>query len=151
MDLTKGVPRSPKQKLLGIVSLARTIDKARAYNEGKLGEYDYDCPHDKPLFEFLGTDGTTFAAKVKELQTDENILDWVKRDFMSKKSQADIERFNDDRAEWHPEPGSRSEEYFKNLRKKVAPGHDDVVTWFDLLDLDEKRPVQAPTKLKQPH
>ena len=151
MDLIKGVPRSPKQKLLGIVSLARTIDKARAYNEGKLGEYDYDCPHDKPLFEFLGTDGTTFAAKVKELQTDENILDWVKRDFMSKKSQADIERFNDDRVQWHPEPGSHSEEYFKNLRDKVAPGRDDVVTWFDLLDLDEKRPVPAPTKLKQPH
>src|SRR5450755_2666134 len=73
MDLTKTVPRSPKQKMLGLVSLARTIDKARAYNEGKLGEYDYDCPHDKPLFEFLGTDGATFAAKVKDLKTEEAI------------------------------------------------------------------------------
>lgn len=149
MDLTKGVPRSPKQKLLGVVSLARTIDKARAYNEGKLGEYDYDCPHDKPLFEFLGTDGKTFADKVNELQTDEDILNWVKRDHLSKKTEADIQAFNDDRMQWHPEPGSHSEEYYLGLRSKVAPGRDDIVTWFDILDLDEKRPVQNATKLKQ--
>ena len=150
MDLTKGVPRSTKQKMLGVVSLARTIDKARAYNDGKLGEYDYDCPHDKPLFEFLGTDGTTFAAKVKGLQTDENIQAWLKSEFMSKKTEADIQRFNDDRMQWHPEPGSHSEEYYLDLRSKVAPGRDDIVTWFDLLDLDEKRPVQVATKIKQP-
>lgn len=149
MDLTTGVPRSTKQKMLGIVSLARTIDKARAYNDGKLGEYDYDCPHDKPLFEFLGTDGTTFASKVKELQTDENIQAWIQRDFMSKKTEAEIAQFNDDRMQWHPDPGSHSEHYFLDLREKVAPGRDDIVTWFDILDLDEKRPVPTPTKLKQ--
>ena len=148
MDLTKEVPRSPKQKMLGIVSLARTIDKARAYNEGKLGEYHYDCPHDKPLFEFLGTDGATFAAQVKELRTDQNILDWVKAEFMKNKTEADVERFNDDRSQWHPDPGSDSEKYFAEMREKLAPGRD-IVTWFDLLDLDEKRPVDNPTKLKQ--
>jgi hypothetical protein len=150
MDLTKTVPRSPKDKMLGLVSLKRAIDKAKAYNEGKLGEYDYDCPHDKPLFEFLGTDGTTFAAKVKELDTDDAIADWLQREFLSKKTQAAIERFNEERAQWHPEPGSHSYEYFVNLREKLAPGRPDVVTWFDLLDLDEKRPVPNPTKLKQP-
>lgn len=149
MDLTREVPRSPKQKMLGIVSLARTIDKARAYNEGKLGEYHYDCPHDKPLFQFLGTDGVTFAAKVKELQTDENILAWVKRDLLAKKTEAEIERFNEDRFQWHPDPGSDSDKYYKELRAQVAPGRDDIVSWFDLLDLDEKRPVENPTKLTQ--
>jgi Domain of unknown function (DUF5069) len=151
MDLIKGVPRSPKQKILGVVSLARTTDKARAYNEGKLGDYDYDCPHDKPLFEFLGIDGKTFAAKVKELQTDEDIMAWVQRDLMSNKSDDEIQRFNDDRAQWHPEPGSHSEEYYRDLRAKIAPGRDDIVTWFDLLDLDEKRPVPVATQLKQLH
>ena len=150
MDLTKQVPRSPKQKMLGLVSLARTIDKARAYNAGQLGEYHYDCPHDKPLFEFLGTDGKTFAAKVKEAETDEKISDWVKREFLAKKSEADIERFNEERYQWHPDPGSDSEKYFNDLRAQVAPGRDEIVTWFDLLDLDEKRPVPNATKLKQP-
>jgi hypothetical protein len=150
MDLTKEVPRSPKQKMLGLVSLARTIDKARAYNDGQLGEYHYDCPHDKPLFEFLGTDGKTFAAKVKELQSDENILDWVKRDFLANKTEADIEHFNEQRYQWHPDPGSESEKYFNDLRAQLAPGRDEIVTWFDLLDLDEKRPVANATRLKQP-
>src|SRR5579872_2831679 len=62
MDLRKTVPRSPKDKMLGLVSLKRTIDKAKAHNEGHLGEYDYDCPRDRPLFEFLGTNGDEFAS-----------------------------------------------------------------------------------------
>jgi hypothetical protein len=33
------------------------------------------------------------------------------------------------------------------MRDQIAPGRDDVVTWFDLLDLDEKRPVPRATAL----
>lgn len=147
MDLTTTTPRSAKDKMLGLYSLGRVIDKARARNEGHLGEYDYDCPHDRPVFVFLGTTGDEFASKVQELGTDEKIGAWVQREFLSKKSPADIERFNDHRLHWHPNPGDRSYEYFVTLRDKVAPGRDDVVTWFDLLDLDEKRPVTHATKL----
>lgn len=146
MDLTRTVPRSPKDKLAGIVSLKRTIDKAKAYNEGHLGEYDYDCPHDRPLFEFLGTDGATFADKVKELGTDEAIVGWL-QPVLAKKSAAEIETFNSERMRWHPDPGSHSEPYFIQLRDRIAPGRSDIVTWFDLLDLDERRPVPQPTKL----
>lgn len=142
MDLTKTVPRSPKDKMLGLVSLKRTIDKAKAYNEGHLGEYDYDCPHDKPLFEFLGTSGEEFARKVKELDTDQAIADWVKR-LLGNKSPADIERFNDERMHWHPDEDHKA--FFDQLRQKIAPSRTDVNTWFDLLDLDEKRPVPEAT------
>jgi len=147
MDLTKNVPRSAKDKMLGLVSLKRAIDKARAYNNGKLGDYDYDCPHDKPLFEFLGTDGETFARKVKELTTDQAIGDWIQREFLSEKTSADVERFNAERMRWHPED-EQKKKYFENLREEVAPGRSDIVTWFDLLDLDEKRPVPQATKLE---
>lgn len=147
MDLTTTAPRSAKDKMAGLVSLKRTIDKARGFNEGRLGEYDYDCPHDKPLFEFLGTDGPTFARKVGELKTDEAVEAWVRSEFLSKRSQAEIDAFNAARMRWHPEPGDHSYEYFVQLRDQIAPGRDDVVTWFDLLDLDEKRPVPHPTRL----
>jgi hypothetical protein len=147
MDLTIEKPRSPKEKLLGLVSLKRVIDKARARNEGHLGEYDYDCPHDKPLFEFLGTNGEEFARKVRELAADDAIADWVQREFLSKKTPAEIERFNSDRLHWHPDPGSHSFEYFEKLRDQVAPGRRDIVTWFDVLDLDEGRPVPQATSL----
>lgn len=145
MDLTKTAPRSAKDKLAGLVSFKRAIDKAKAYNEGHLGEYDYDCPHDKPLFEFLGTNGDEFARKVKELDTDEAISAWVQSAFLSKKSPAEIEAFDDERMRWHPDPGSHSAEYFANLREKVAPGRPEIATWFDLLDLDEGRPVPVAT------
>lgn len=148
MDLSQSAPRSAKQKLAGLVSLARTIDKAKAHNEDHLGEYDYDCPHDRPLFEFLGTDGDTFAAKVEELGSDDAIVDWLRRDTdLGRKSQADIEAFNADRMRWHPDPGSHSEDYFNNLRRTVAPSRPEIVTWFDLLDLDEGRPVPEATAL----
>jgi hypothetical protein len=147
MDLTLEKPRSAKDKLLGLVSLKRVIDKAKAHNEGHLGEYDYDCPHDKPLFEFLGTNGEEFARRVKELDTDNAIADWVQREFLSKKTPTEIERFNNDRIRWHPDPGSHGAEYFEKLREQIAPGRHDVVTWFDILDLDEGRPVPQPTSL----
>ena len=105
MNLTTEKPRSPKDKLVGLLSLKRVVDKAKAHNEGQLGEYDYDCPHDKPVFEFLGTNGEEFARKVKELQTDDAIAAWVQSDFLSKKSREDIEKYNTERLRWHPEPG----------------------------------------------
>ena len=147
MNLTTEKPRSPKDKLVGLLSLKRVVDKAKAHNEGQLGEYNYDCPHDKPVFEFLGTNGEEFARKVKELQTDDAIAAWVQSDFLSKKSREDIEKYNTERLRWHPEPGSPSAQYFENLREQVAPGRKDIVTWFDLLDLDEGRPVLTPTSL----
>jgi hypothetical protein len=147
MDLTMTAPRSAKDKLAGLVSLKRTIDKAKAHNEGHLGEYDYDCPHDKPLFAFLGTNGDEFARKVKELDTDDAIAAWLQSAFLSKKTPAQIEAFNAERMRWHPEPGSPSAEYFDGLRDKVAPGRRDIVTWFDVLDLDEGRPVPVATSL----
>lgn len=147
MDLTVEKPRSAKDRLLGLVSFKRVIDKAKARNEGKLGEYDYDCPHDRPLFEFLGTTGEVFAQKVAELKSDDAIADWVQREFLSKKTPEEIERFNNDRMRWHPEPGSHSFEYFQNLREQIAPGRGDIVTWFDVLDLDEGRPVPVATSL----
>jgi hypothetical protein len=147
MNLTVEKPRSAKDKLVGLVSLKRVIDKAKAYNAGTLGEYDYDCPHDKPLFEFLGTTGEEFARKVKELGSDDAIAAWVKSDLLPNKTEQEIERFNDSRMHWHPEPDSHADHYFKDLRSKIAPDRPEIVTWFDLLDIDEGRPVPHATSL----
>jgi hypothetical protein len=144
MDLTVEKPRSAKDKLLGLVSLKRVIDKAKAHNEGRLGEYDYDCPHDKPLFEFLGTNGDEFERKVKELGNDAAIGAWVQSELLANRTAEEIEAFNQSRLRWHPEAGSPSQHYFDDLRSKIAPDRKDIVTWFDLLDLDEGRPVPTP-------
>jgi hypothetical protein len=145
MDLTKNVPRSPNDKLAGLVSLKRTIDKSKANDEGHLGEYHYDCPHDKPLFAFLGTNAEEFGAKVRELKTDEAISKWVEQNGLKGKSPEEIEAFNVARRRWHPDPGSEGETFFKQTLAKVAPDRNDIETWFDLLDLDEGRPVPLAT------
>jgi hypothetical protein len=140
MDLTTTVPRSPNEEMAGIVSLARTTDKARAFLDGTLGDYDYDCPHDRPLFEFLGTNGQEFATTVSHLKTDAAIEAWA-RDRLADKTPQAIAAFNDERRNWRPD--AHSQGYFDQMRAQVAPDRPDIHTWFDLLDLDEKRPVTA--------
>jgi Domain of unknown function (DUF5069) len=137
MDLTKQHPRSPNEKLAGIVSLPRLIDKAHANAEGTLGEYDIDCPHDKPLLAFLGIDFKTFAAKVKEYRYDDaHIAQWV-TGLLAGKTPRDLQDFNDKRRAWGPDAHSRA--YFETLRRKLAPHRTDLHTWFALLDIDEGR------------
>ncbi|GIS84292.1 MAG: hypothetical protein CM1200mP16_05920 [Nitrospina sp.] len=38
MDLSRDFPRSPQQKIAGLVQLGRMIDKGRAYKEKKLAD-----------------------------------------------------------------------------------------------------------------
>jgi hypothetical protein len=138
MDLTKTYPRSVHEKWLGIVQLGRALDKGKAKAHGNVGEYNFDCPMDKGVFEFLGMDGEQFLGVIKNAKSDSEIEAYAKS-FVSKKSPEEIERFNREFVQHKPE-GS-SVEYFNNLRNQVAPDRTDVTTWADLLDLDEKRHV----------
>lgn len=145
MDLTKSFPRSPKEKLAGVVMLKRTIDKARAFNAGTLGEYHYDCPLDKEVFEFLHVDHAEFAQKAARLE-DAQLEEWIRTTFISKKTPAEIEKFNVEFLADAPTPGSESEEHFLAVRNRIDPSRTDIVAWVDLLDLEEgraPRPVRA--------
>jgi hypothetical protein len=137
MDLTKEYPRSPNAEMAGIVSLPRMLDKAHADAEGKLGEYDVDCPHDKPVLQFMGIDFATFAEKIKELNYDDAAIERWARGLLAGKSAGDLKAFNDSRRNWVPDDHSAA--YFNGMREQVAPGRTDVTTWFKLLDLDEHR------------
>jgi len=137
MDLSTNVPRSPNDMLAGIVSLPRMIDKTQADVEGTLGEYNVDCPHDKPVLAFLGVDFATFAAKLKELKYDTKAVEAWAKPLVDKHSPAEIKAFNDSRRAWAPDDHSKG--YFDKLQAQVAPNRTDVTTWFKLLDLDEKR------------
>jgi hypothetical protein len=139
MDLTKHVPRSPYDTMAGIVSLPRMIDKTRANAEGTLGEYDVDCPHDRPVLEFLGVDFATFSAKLAELKYDDAAVAAWATTKLARRTPAEIAAFNDTRRSWGPDEHSRP--YFDQLHAQVAADRPDVTTWFDLLDLDEGRPV----------
>jgi hypothetical protein len=137
MDLSKDVPRSPNDMLAGIVSLPRMIDKTQADAEGTLGEYDVDCPHDKPVLAFLGLDYAAFSAKLKELKYDTKAVEAWAKPLVERHSPGEIAAFNASRRAWAPD--DHSQQYFDKLKSQVAPNRSDVTTWFKLLDLDEKR------------
>jgi len=78
MDLTQFIPRSPKNKLAGIVMIPRMLDKARAYKNKSLGEYIYPCPLDQIILDFLGIDHKELAYQAQNL-TNKEIELWVNK------------------------------------------------------------------------
>ncbi len=142
MDLTKEYPRSVHDKVLGVVQLARTVDKAKAAASGNIGEYHYNCPMDQAVFGFLGIDKDQLLDIIRASKSETEIETRL-APIVRKKSAAEIERWND---EWlNHRPEGPSLEAFLALREQVAPDRTDVVTWADLLDLDEKRAVPVRT------
>jgi hypothetical protein len=136
------VPRSVNEKYLGIVQLARTIDKAKMAGNGTIGEYHYNCPMDQALFTEFGMDAKLLSSAValdaKNAGQASAIEAYVKP-LVQKKSTGDIERFNRDTLGHKPTGDGLTA--FNELRAKIAPDRTDVTTWPDLLDLDEQRVV----------
>jgi len=137
-DLTKEYPRSGRELLGGYVHLARMIDKGRAREYGMNGAYIYPCPLDKALLSFLEISEQDFAYAAKS-RTDDLILEWIGVHGRPRsKKQIEIwnkqllERGPDDDAKWA---------YFRKTRDAIDPARTDIVTWIDLLDLEEGRPV----------
>src|ERR1700756_2676059 len=95
MDLTKSYPRSVSEKLFGVVQLPRAIDKGKAAAAGTLGEYNYDCPMDQAVFDFLGMNGDDLLNVIKNAKDDAEIEAYAKQ-FIDKKSADEIENWNAD-------------------------------------------------------
>ena len=136
MDLSRDFPRSPKQKIAGLVQLGRMIDKGRAYKEKRLADYIYPCPLDKIILNFLRIDSDTFAKMVVDKKDDE-ISIWAK-DLTKSKSSREISFVNKQILDRKPDSQDRLQ-YFNEIRDKIDPSRTDIITWVDLLDLEEGR------------
>lgn len=75
-DLTQGPPRSPTERLGGVVHLPRMLDKARAKARGRLGEYIYPCPMDRKVLDFLKLDADDVEHAAARLD-DGEMAAWV--------------------------------------------------------------------------
>ena len=64
MNLSHTFPRSPRDKLNGLVHLPRMIDKALASKQNTLGEYIFPCPLDKIILNFLQIDAEEWVRLV---------------------------------------------------------------------------------------
>jgi hypothetical protein len=135
-DLTQHPPRSPRLRLGGYVILPRILDKARAKAEGKNGEYDYPGHLDKRFFDFVKIEPEALFVEVKAGKGDGEILDWIQKNAGYKPTPWEIAQwsaYNDARAADTLQAKERS---LKALTK-LASHRTDILTGFDLLDLDD--------------
>ncbi len=139
MDLTKDYPRSPRATLMGLPMLPRTIDKARAFDAGTIGEYVYGkkSSFDMALLDFLGVTPEAFLEGVRQSPDDAAVERWLKsnaRAFTPQEAEAFARVFlndGDDDAD-----RARFQERRSRLAAHVQPR---VKGWVDLLDVAEGR------------
>ena len=136
MDLSRVFPRSPKQKMAGLVQLCRMIDKGRAYKEKKLADYIYPCPLDKIILDFLCVKADIFANMTVE-KKDKEISNWAK-ELIKSKPPNELDLINKIILEKKPDSEDRLK-YYNKIRDKIDPSRSNLTTWVDLLDLEEGR------------
>ncbi|MBL6764472.1 MAG: DUF5069 domain-containing protein [Verrucomicrobiae bacterium] len=135
-DLTAHAPRSPRCKLGGYVILPRMLDKGRAQIAGKNGEYHYSCPLDKRWFEFVGVEPLELLGELESGAGDMAVLKWIGSNARNSHSPVEIEAWS----RWQETrvPGDlESREFFNEIHSVAGKDREDIVTWFDLLDLDD--------------
>jgi hypothetical protein len=140
VDLRNQYPRSIRERLGGYVHLGRMIDKCRALQAGMQGDYIYPCPLDERLLQFAGISSEAFAREVQS-KADREMVDWFQINGTTHTA-SEIEAWNEMMLTAGPDTEDKWT-YFKNTRDAMDPRRTDVITWADLLDLDEKRIVPA--------
>jgi hypothetical protein len=136
-DLRTGFPRSPNASLGCFVILPRIIDKCRALVAGTIGEYNYNCPLDRRFFDYTGVDADVLKDQVAAGKSDEELLAWIKGN--SKALTDDQIRAWSYRMRWMRPETDEMKAYFEALRESIAPENYAIETWFQLLDVEEKR------------
>lgn len=135
-DLTQRPPRSPRIRLGGYVLLPRCLDKGRATLAGKNGEYNFDCPLDQHFLKFAGVKAVDLKKQLALGKGDEEILHWVTAHSKTKSTAWEITQWSSYQEQRGP-GDLETREYFNGYLKKLSKTREDILTWFDVLDLDD--------------
>ena len=135
-------PKSPREKVGGIVYFPRMLDKIRLQARGKLGpDYHENLGQEGTLdggcCNLLGVDYAALTKRVLEGGTDEEILEWCCENGRRPR-EFDIRLWNSfaSKLGW----GDPAAATIERTKKKHQIEHrTDIMTIFDLIDLDEGR------------
>lgn len=136
-DLTQRPPRSARCRLGGYVLLPRMIDKGRAAIVGKNGEYNYNCPLDQHLVDFLGFDAEALRKELESGKGDGEILEWVNAKAQQKRTPWEIEAWSEYMQRRGPDSDAETLQMFAERVGSFSQTREDIKTWSDLLDLDD--------------
>jgi hypothetical protein len=133
-------PRSPRETMSGWVYLPRFVDKIRLQLAGKLhSDYqeNFTKGFDGQWLKAAGVTAEQFIAVVKNSITDGQVADWVRQNV--KKTDAEKAAFR----EFVLNRGTEGGEVTARLQmRKEESGlihRDDIKTFVDYIDADEKR------------
>lgn len=138
------VPRSPHDSEGGILYFPRMLDKIRMKQRGELPE-DYHANlgrgFDKNCCDFLYVDHEAVAAQVEAGLDDAAVLAWCCENGR-RPEEHEIQVWNDfmRKRGWNDE---LSDLVKKRLAGLGMDGRTDVQTLFDLLEVDEGRPLRG--------
>jgi hypothetical protein len=133
-------PRSPREMMAGWVYLPRFVDKIRLHKAGQLhADYqeNFTKGFDGAWLKAAGLTAEQFLPVVENSLTDGEVADWVAKNV--RKSEADKAAFRD-----FVLNRGRNDEAMKarlQMRKEEAglAHRDDIQTFVDFIDADEKR------------
>jgi len=138
-DLTREVPRSPREHIGGVAHLPRMLDKARARAGGRLGEYIYPCPLDRRVLAFLELEAEDFAEAAARL-SDAEMEGWVEA-HAAHRDEADRTAFSEALLGRGPEDDEGRAEFARQVAALGARGQGARApkSWADLIDREEGR------------
>lgn len=136
MNLTQESPRSPRETMAGLAHIPRMADKARAARQNTLGEYIYPCPLDQIMLEFLKVDAEAFQQKVDN-ESEEALSTWVASQCQNR-SLGDKDAVNNKILKGQPDNPEKWETFLE-IRNRIDPSRTNIITWVDLIDLEEGR------------
>jgi hypothetical protein len=136
VDLTQRPPRSPRVRIGGFSTLARVLDKGRAKAAGKLGDYHYACALDKRLFEFLNLDPDALFEQIKTGKGDWELLEWILAHADHKPTPWEIQQWSAYQENRTPDSVQGKERSLNEIIR-LNKHRTDILTGFDLLDLDD--------------
>jgi hypothetical protein len=136
-DLTQRPPRSARCRLGGYVLLPRMLDKGRAAIAGKNGEYNYNCPLDQHIVNFLGFDAEALREQLAAGKGDGEILEWLHANAKNKRTPWEIEQWSDYQERRGPDSDTETLGMFAEKVGSISQTREDIKTWGDLLDLDD--------------
>lgn len=137
-DLTQHPPRSPRCRLGGLVILPRMLDKARATQAGKNGEYTYGCSLDRNVLDFLGIDAEALNAQIGKGLGDGEILAWILAHAKHARAGYEIAAFSAFHELRSPSaPTGRERLTHYQSATPAGAKREDITSWFDVLDLDD--------------
>ncbi len=138
LDLSHTPPRGPRENLLGLTFLPRTIDKMRAaLPGGSLGEYivEYDRGLSAFMLKRTGVDQAAMQAVVASAADEAEVVAWFA-------AHADLSNVDALNAKLESLSIERANDEDRALVYRLHPGLEarpDLVTFYDIFEFDDAR------------